>query len=135
VTGLTALNQTELQQFASTFEQAFNQNDYKAMASFYAHNAVLIGDNTKTKDTQPAIEEFWKTACGHFATLGVKRTIQIHHIDVSGDLGYVLGTVTLAIPNPNAQATTTLVRYVTVWRRQPDALWRLVVDISNRDPN
>jgi uncharacterized protein (TIGR02246 family) len=133
--GLATFDPQEIQRFAHEFETAFNREDYQAMASFYADDGTLIGDGTETQHGRSAIERFWQATCKHAAALQMKRTIQVQKLEVSGDLGYVTGTVHLEIPSAEAQATAITVRYVTVWRRQPGEAWQLVMDISNRSPS
>jgi ketosteroid isomerase-like protein len=59
----------------------------------------------------------------------VKRSIQIHEARASGDLGYTQSTVTLHIGGQPAEIA---IRGVCVWRREPDGVWRIAHDISNR---
>ena len=47
----------------------------------------------------------------------------------SGDLGYTQSTVTLQIGGHPAKI---VIRDVCVWRREPDGIWRIAHDISNR---
>jgi uncharacterized protein (TIGR02246 family) len=133
--GLATFDPQEIQRFAREFETAFNREDYQAMAAFYADDATLIGDGIETRHGHHTIQRFWQATCERAKALQMKRTIQVQRLDVSGALGYVTGTVHLEIPSIEAQATAITVRYVTVWRRQPDGAWRLVMDISNRSPS
>ena len=45
----------------------------------------------------------------------------------AGDLGYTIGTYLLRSPGEPGSAGG---RYVTIWRRQADGAWRVVVDIG-----
>jgi uncharacterized protein (TIGR02246 family) len=133
--GLATFDPQEIHRFAREFETAFNREDYQAMASFYADDATLIGDGTETQNGRNAIQHFWQTTCERAKALQMKRTIRVQKLDVSNDLGYVTGTVHLEIPSNEAQPTAITVRYVTVWRRQPNQAWQLVMDISTRSPS
>lgn len=48
------------------------------------------------------------------------------------DLGYALGTVVVHVPQDGAQEREITFKYATIWRREDDGRWRLVVDISSR---
>ena len=58
------------------------------------------------------------------------RTISLHEVTSSGDLGYALGTVVVRIP-PGRELTT---KFATVWQRDADGRWRLAVDSSSPNP-
>jgi ketosteroid isomerase-like protein len=72
---------------------------------------------------------FWKQGCERGRLAGMKRSIQIHEARASGDLGYTQSTVTLRI---GGQPAEIVIRGVCVWRREPDGIWRIAHDISNR---
>jgi uncharacterized protein (TIGR02246 family) len=120
-------------QLVHAFESAFDQGDYKAMASFYAENATLISDNSETLQGRHAIERFWQAACTLSSAKKIKRTTQIQHIDVSSGLGYVLGSIYLETPISDRQTNMSTVPYVTLWKRQPDGAWRLALDIAHQN--
>jgi len=75
-----------------------------------------------------AIEEFWKGAMG----MGV-RSIQLDTLDVQSgtDLAYEIGNATMIIQPQGGKAATDTVKYVVVWKRQPDGSWKLAADIWN----
>jgi ketosteroid isomerase-like protein len=58
----------------------------------------------------------------------------VHHDDVesSRDLGFQRGRMALEIPAADRQQVITS-RFVTVWRREPDGVWRMTGGISNTD--
>jgi len=133
--GLAHFNRGSIEQFAHRFETAFNHADSEGMASFYAQDATLIADETETLHGRHAIQLFWQAVCARANSLQMKRTIQILNLTVVEDLGYVVGTVRLEVPATEGHTSIITVRYVTIWRCQPDATWQLVMDISNRNPS
>ena len=56
-------------------------------------------------------------------------------VSASGDLGYTTGTNSFTFPDAHGRPMTTNGRYVTVWRKGPDARWRCVVDSWNEAPS
>jgi ketosteroid isomerase-like protein len=131
-TGLKSLDMSEIEGFSRVFEDLFNRGDFLGMAAFYSDDAHLLSENTPVVQGRRSIERFWEEACKRS---GVKeRTIEVRHIESSGDLGYVLGAVTLKIQSAVDQIVTVTVNYVTVWKREMSGVWRLVVDISTRQP-
>lgn len=130
-TGLTSLDPATVERFLRDWERAFDDGDFRRMAAFYADDARLIGTHLDTVVGRPAIETFWRTACEGGRATGLRRTIELDEADSSGDLGYLRGTVSLARPG---SAVPDRVRYVTLWRRAPDGVWRLTIDISSAAP-
>jgi len=55
-------------------------------------------------------------------------------VSPSGDFGYTYGTNRITAPDSTGTLHTAAGRYITVWRKEPDGLWRCSVDISNEGP-
>ncbi len=51
----------------------------------------------------------------------------------SGDLGYTLGTYELSFNDSKGKPVSDKGKYVTVWRKQADGTWKVVVDEFNSD--
>ncbi|HSM61388.1 MAG TPA: DUF4440 domain-containing protein, partial [Longimicrobiales bacterium] len=52
-------------------------------------------------------------------------------IAASGDLGWTTGTFVSEGPGPDGEVRTGQGRYVSVWRRQADGSWKVVMDLGN----
>ena len=126
---MTRLDAGSAQEFARDFEDVFYRGDYRAMAAVYTADAKLFAEGAPVVEGRPAIEEFWKQGCERGRLAGMKRSIQIHEARASGDLGYTQSTVILQIDDRPAKI---VIRGVCVWRREPDGIWRITHDISNR---
>jgi uncharacterized protein (TIGR02246 family) len=107
---------------------AFSRGDAAAIAAFYTDDAVVMPPNSKMIKGRKAIEEFWKGAMG----MGV-RSIQLDTLDVQSgtDLAYEIGNATMIIQPQGGKAATDTVKYVVVWKRQPDGSCKLAADIWN----
>lgn len=53
----------------------------------------------------------------------------------SGDLGYTFGTWRFTGTTPDGKTVTRTGKYTTIWRKQGDGSWKLVVDIGAADTN
>jgi ketosteroid isomerase-like protein len=126
---MTSLDAQSAQEFARDFEDVFYQGDYRGMASAYTADAKLFAEGAPAVEGRPAIEEFWKEGSERGRIAGMKRFIEIHEARSSGDLGYSQSTVTLQI---GSHPDKIVIRDVCVWRREPDGIWRIAHDISNR---
>jgi ketosteroid isomerase-like protein len=131
---ITNLGSQEIDEFIREFEDLFFAGDYASMSSYYASDAKLLAENMELVQGHPALEHFWQMACEGAKKMGIKRTIHVQNFESSGDLGYLTGIVAMEIPNGNAESLPTQTRYVTIWKRHHDGVWRIVIDISNRQP-
>ncbi|MCY1017970.1 YybH family protein [Pyxidicoccus sp. MSG2] len=52
----------------------------------------------------------------------------------SGDMAYTVGRAVSVSPGPDKNPETHYVKYLSVWRRQPDGQWRYVADSGNGNP-
>jgi ketosteroid isomerase-like protein len=103
------------------------------MAAFYAEDAKLLAENTELIRGRKVIEEFWRQAIGRARAAGAIRTIGLDEVTSSGDLGYVLATVTVRISGGRQLVT----KYATSGSATPtaaDGRWRLAVDSSSPNP-
>jgi uncharacterized protein (TIGR02246 family) len=126
-----SFDQEGMDRFTRDWEVAFDQGAARAMAGCYADEARLIASQSPTVEGRSAIEHFWQAACEHAKSVSLKRTVELQHLESVDNLGYARGIVTLqAADSP----TQTVVRYVTVWKREADGAWRCIVDISSPQP-
>jgi uncharacterized protein (TIGR02246 family) len=130
---LSAFDKKEVERFTRDFESLFYAGDATTMASFYAHDAQLMAEDMDPIRGRSAIEQFWKVVCELARKANARRKISLEEVTASGNLGYALGTVVVHIPQDGAQEREINFKYATIWRREDDGRWRLVVDISNRN--
>ena len=52
-------------------------------------------------------------------------------IAASGELGWTTGSFVSVAPGPDGTPARTEGRYVSIWRRQDDGSWKVVMDLGN----
>jgi uncharacterized protein (TIGR02246 family) len=114
-----------IERFVRAWQDAFDRGDYEAMATSYSDDAVLSGTGVPTLIGRAAIRHFWRKACEGANHAGIRRTVHADRHDSCGGLAYLQGTVTL-----KANESTTVVWFVTVWKRFGDREWKIVADAS-----
>lgn len=121
-------------EFAREFESLFYAQDSKAMAAYYADEARLLAEGTETLQGRQSIEQFWQATCERAGQGKMKRRIEVADAFRSENLGYATGRVYLETSGVSDQEHQATIRYVTIWRQSTDGTWRIILDISNRQP-
>jgi len=55
-------------------------------------------------------------------------------ISASGDLGYTYGTFEFRSQDASGKPTVTRGKYTSIWKRQKDGSWKVVLDMGNAGP-
>jgi ketosteroid isomerase-like protein len=53
----------------------------------------------------------------------------------SGDLGYTYGTYVFTAKNKEGKLFSSYGKYTSIWRKQKDGQWKVVVDMGNSSPD
>jgi uncharacterized protein (TIGR02246 family) len=118
-----------LEKMGKDFADAYNRGDAKAVAAFYAEDAVVLPPDSDFVKGRPAIEAAWKGA----NEAGMKN-MGLEIVDVESDGTYVIETgKATADMQPAGQATAKpeTYKYVVVWKKQKDGSWKIIRDIWN----
>ena len=83
--------------------------------------------------TSPAREAFERD--GFLAIPDFENTSTLVAADTSagGDLGYTTGTYLARMRGENGEMVSEPGKWVSIWKRQADGSWRIVVDTYNTD--
>lgn len=55
-------------------------------------------------------------------------------VSTTGDLGFTWGRYVLVVKDENGNDVVTHGKYTTIWKRQKDGEWKVVLDIGNENP-
>jgi ketosteroid isomerase-like protein len=122
----------ELRGVDSLVQAAIVARDAERTASFYAEEAVLMPVAESIIEGRTAILAEWRHV---FGIPGYENRARLVAADVSagGDLGYTRGTYESPMLGPDGQSLLERGKWVSIWKRQGDGQWRIVVDIFNTD--
>jgi uncharacterized protein (TIGR02246 family) len=111
---------------------AAQSKDAGMMLAYYAEDASAFPFNAPIATGKEQIQKLW---AGLMSMPGFSLSFAPTKIEVakSGDLAYDIGTFELKDNDANGTLTTTIGKYVVVWKRQPDKQWKVVADIFNTD--
>ena len=54
-------------------------------------------------------------------------------VSASGELGYTTGRFERTVTGPDGAPVTTIGKYITIWKKQPDSTWKVVADMGTPD--
>ena len=115
------------------FGAAMRRADPAAIASMFTEDGEYVVATRKGFVTgRAAVEE-------HFARLFktvrfLDVVITTVSVQVEGDMAYETGTNSVTLQAGEAPPVTRTGRYLTVWKRQADGVWRIRVDAIVPDP-
>ncbi len=112
-------------------ERAYAAKNVSAALVFFAPNASLLGGGVPILTGRAAIR---KSLAETFGLSGLSISWQANKADVatSGDLGYTSGKNRVSF-GPKSKTLPIVGKYVTVWKKQADGTWKVILDIYNGD--
>ena len=113
------------------FSEAFARGDAKALSAMYTSDAIVFPPDSEMIRGNEAIGAFWKATRDSGVQNAALTTIDVGR---SGDVAYEVGKVSLTIQPAGKQPTTAVAKYLVVWKRQTNGLWKLHRDIWNDLP-
>jgi uncharacterized protein (TIGR02246 family) len=125
-------DQQAIRKLDKDWSAAAGSKDVEKTISFYSDDASAFPFNAPIATGKEQIRQVWS----HLMSLpGFALTFSPTKIEVakSGDLAYDIGTFELKSNDAEGNATTTVGKYVVVWKKQPDGQWKAIADIFNTD--
>lgn len=116
----------------SAWEKAFSSRDTAAAVAAVEPNGSVLGPNEPIATGADAIRTLF---AGFYALPGMTLHWQAISVEAarSGELAYSRGTYELNFTDPKGKPATDHGKYATVWRKQADGSWKVVLDIFNSD--
>ncbi|MES3033813.1 MAG: DUF4440 domain-containing protein [Gemmatimonadota bacterium] len=121
---------TSLRSADSALQVAVGARDTAATIAWYADGAVMMPVAEPLVEGRAAIMEEWIKV---FGIPGFQNTSRLVTADASGGMGYTRGTYDTAMMGADGTPVMERGKWVSVWKRQADGSWRIVVDIFNTD--
>lgn len=112
--------------------KAFSSKDLEGTAAFVDSTGSILPPNTQVVTGPAAVRAMYE---GYFAMPALSGAWQPTKVEAarSGELAYSVGTWELTFNDPSGKPTTDRGKYATVWRKQADGNWKVVLDIFNSD--
>ena len=113
-------------------DKAWSQIDLEKQLAFLADDAMYLVEGMPRISGREAITEAWREEA-QLPGFSLNWEPDGAVVSASGDLGYTFGSNEISLNNAAGVRTTTQGKYVTIWRKQADGSWKVVVDIGNSD--
>ena len=119
-----------LVQLEANFAQEVAQHGHDAFLTYFAEDGVEVVDgggfdNKDAMRKQPPWPEgttlTWTPVKAEMAA--------------SGDLGYTYGNYVYTAKNKDGKLVANYGKYTSIWRKQKDGQWKVVVDMGNSSPD
>lgn len=114
------------------FDSAAMKGDSAALTSFYADDAILMLSNMPAARGHDAIAKTFGGMTSSAKLSTFKLTTQ--DVIVAGDYAIETGALEMAVQAAKgAKPTSTMNKYLVVWKKQPDGSYKILRDIANSD--
>ena len=100
-------------------------------AEWFAEDGVALGNGQPPKVGRVAIA---KSANWSPKDYLLSWTPTDATMSASGDMGYTWGHFEGHSKDANGNPVVTSGRYITIWRKQPDGAWKVVLDAGSNEP-
>ena len=122
-----------LRQLEAEFMKAAAHRGAQGYMSYYAEDAAELPNG---EDMLQGKENIDKTM-GFLDQKDNHLTWTPVHADIaaSGDLGYTYGTYEFRSKDKDGKPTVEYGKYASVWKKQKDSSWKVVMDMGNSSPS
>jgi ketosteroid isomerase-like protein len=112
--------------------KVFSAKDLDKSVAFCDEKGAVLAPNAPIAQGRQAIAESFG---GFFKLPNLKITWHADKADVarSGELGYTSGTYEMTFTDPAGKTIPDKGKYVTIWKKQADGSWKVLLDIFNTD--
>lgn len=109
---------------------AYEAKDLEKILSFWADDAVVIPSGGPVADGKAAIRAFVQGALA-IPGFKIRWTTAKATLSPDGKFAYLQSTTETTVNGQDGKPQTMDSRATTVWRKDPDGLWRCVLDTWN----
>ncbi len=113
------------------FDLATAREGAQGWSSYFAEDAVMLPAGGNIVIGRDAIRELMAS---RVSQPGYSLRWEPVDAGVSGDLGYTYGVAKSTRLGRDGKPEASYGKYVTIWKKQRDRTWKVIVDIGNSSP-
>jgi uncharacterized protein (TIGR02246 family) len=118
-----------LNELRSKFQAAYNAVDAATLAQLYTDDAISLPDHHASVQGKSAIQQYYQDL---FKEYGATITITPADTEIVGDLAHEHGTFSITVtPKAGGDAVMDDGKYVVIFKRGADGVWKIHHDIDN----
>lgn len=114
------------------FSEAYIRGDIDALVNVYAEDGIAASGGRDFVRGHEALREFWALPEGRDVTHHAATPVELH---VEGDLAYDWGYYEGAVTQDGEARPPFRGKYLIVWHRDADGVWRMAHDMWNSLPS
>jgi ketosteroid isomerase-like protein len=107
--------------------------DVERILSFWSDDAQVFAPGLPVFRGKAALRSYVEGALA-IPGFRISWTTSEANLSPDGQMAYLRSSNSVTMPGSDGRLITTRGRAVTVWRREPDGIWRCVIDIWNDEP-
>ena len=130
LTGCVTTERADVREVDVAFTTASSAKDMESFLSFISEDASMLPPNAPTLSGKDAIREHVSELYSN-PGFAVKCEVRQAEVSRGSDLGYTIGNYVLTHHDAAGKAVTDHGKYVTIWKRQSDGTWKMIVDTWN----
>jgi ketosteroid isomerase-like protein len=112
------------------WSKAAGAKDVDKTVSYYSEDAVVMPPNAASATTEEAIRKIWKDLLTDAKISWKTKKVEVAQ---SGDLAFSSGTYEVTLNDPTGKTVNDRGKYVEVWKKQANGMWKCGTDIWNSD--
>jgi ketosteroid isomerase-like protein len=108
---------------------------YRSRMDFVADDGIELNEGDMPLPGKQAITDYALNHSADDSTQKLQWVALKAEVSSSGELDYTYGSYSVQTKTKDGKDTTNYGAYLTVWKRQPDGLWKFLVDAPVSTPH
>jgi len=128
----TSADEAAIRETVAAWSKAAGRKELERCLSFYTNDAYVLPFNAPIAEGKDQIRHVWSMLMsnpGYSLSFGPTKI----GVAQSGELAYEMGTFDLTLANDAGKPNTVRGKYVVVWKKQANGMWKAAADIFNTD--
>ena len=125
-------DEAAIRENAAAWSKAAGAKELERFLSFYTEDASALPFNAPIADGKAQIRHVWSMLMsnpGYSLRFGPTKI----EVERSKDLAYEVGTFDLTLATDAGKSNAMRGKYVVVWKKQSNGMWKAAADIFNTD--